>query len=625
MNKTSDDLDAPASSRELQQHAIAELGQRALGDCTFEELCEQALDDLTRCLNLRYVKLLELSPGGEYLTMVAGRGWSPGLVGRVKVPKDSGSQAGFSLQTAETVVVQDFDTETRFAPPKLLSDHGIRCGASVIIGPVSNPWGVLGVHESELGRCSYDRYDIDFVRSIANILWLFVKNAADRAKAETERQALRSLADAMPILFAVVNRQGRYEFVNDAYRVFGEPGRLIGKRVRDVIGDKVYETAAPYVERALRGEVTRFETRLPLQGERERDVLVTYAPRWRGEGRVDGFYAVVVDISDQKDRQREILERTQHYQAIADSIPYGIWTCDAAGKLTYVSESFLELIGMTFDEARDFGWVSRLIPEEAEEIESAWKACVTARQDWKREHRVLGGDGRTYDILAIARPVIDSAGRLTSYVGLNLDMTEWKQREDTLKLLARELDHRVKNVFSLVLTIARMASRTANDVEAFRTAFEGRIQSLSVAHELIAEADWRGMSLRQLFEAELAPYDVGNISVEGGDVFVAVEAVQPLALAVHELATNAAKYGALSRASGKLNVILGGDVSGGVSVDWLESGLVNVPAPAHSGFGTKVLERVLAIQLGAVVEKDFRSKGLHVKILLPGTCLGGSR
>ena len=278
MNKTSDDLDPPASSRELQQHAIAELGQRALGDCTFEELCEQALDDLTRCLNLRYVKLLEL-------TMVAGRGWSPGLVGRVKVPKDNGSQAGFSLQTAETVVVQDFDTETRFAPPKLLSDHGIRCGASVIIGPVSNPWGVLGVHESELGRCSYDRYDIDFVRSVANILWLFVKNAADRAKADTERQALRSLADAMPILFAVVNRQERYEFVNDAYRVFGEPGRLIGKRVRDVVGGKVYETAAPYVERALRGEVTRFETRLPLQGERERDVLVTYAPRWRGQGR----------------------------------------------------------------------------------------------------------------------------------------------------------------------------------------------------------------------------------------------------------------------------------------------------------------------------------------------------
>lgn len=627
MRTTPEDLEATASSRELQQHAIAELGQKALGDCAFEELCEQALDDLTRYLNVRFVKLLALEPGRKHLKMVAGRGWNPGLVGRVRVPKDSGSQAGFSLQTAETVVVRNFDTETRFAPPKLLKDHGIRCGASVIIGPVSNPWGVLGVHESELGRCSLDRYDIDFVRSIANILWLFLKNEAARTKAETERKALRSLADAMPILFAVVDRRERYEFVNEAYRAFGEPSRLIGKRVREVVGPKVYETAAPYIKRALSGEITRFETTLRLHRGEERDTLVTYAPRWGVGGAVDGFYAVVVDISDQKERQREILERTRHYQAIADSIPYGIWTCDAAGKLSYVSESFLDLVGMSFDEARDFGWIASLIPEEAEETEVAWNACVAGRHDWKREHRVMGRDGRTYDILAIARPVIDSQGRLTSYVGLNLDMTEWKQREETLQLLARELDHRVKNVFSLVLTIARMASRTAHDVGEFCAAFEGRIQSLSAAHELIANADWRGMSLRQLFEAELAPYDdqKGNVSVDGPDLFVTVETVQPLALVVHELATNAVKYGGLSRASGKLNVILGRETSGGVSIHWLESGLDDVIPPVRTGFGTKVLERVLAIQLGAEVETDFRSKGLHVKIVLPETCVGGDR
>jgi PAS domain S-box-containing protein len=498
--------DRSLSQREVQHQAVADLGRMALEGCTSELLFDRAIADLARSLDLRFVKLLELSPDRTHLTMRAGIGWQPGLVGRATVPADAGSQAGFTLLSEDTVVVADFRTERRFKAPGLLCDHAIRCGASVIVGPVHDPWGVLGVHESELGRCAFDRYDMDFVRSVANILWLHLRNLRIQREAERERLALRSFADAMPILFSVVDAQGRYEFVNEAYRTMGvHPDGLMGRHVSAVIGEAAYARAEPHMRRALDGDLVSFENRLAVQGEGERDVLVTFAPRRTDDGRTSGFYAAAVDISDQKRRQREILERTRQYRAIADSIPYGIWTCDAGGRLTYVSEAFLDLVGMTFEAAANFGWVSKLIPGSAEETERAWHDCVARRGDWEREHRFVGRDGRHYDILSIARPVLDEAGELLSYVGLNLDITERKRREETLALLSAELDHRVKNVFSLVITIARQASRGVESVDEFRSGFEGRMRALSAAHDMIAAAAGRACRSSRWSRPSLRP------------------------------------------------------------------------------------------------------------------------
>ena len=616
----------PPSQREEQQGAIANLGQMALGDCSFGSLCEMALDELARCLNVRFVKLLELSADKTNFVLKAGRGWRPGLVGHTTIPSSSGSQAGYSLKTSDTVIVKDIASEDRFEPPSLLIEHGIQCGASVIVGPVSDPWGVLGIHESDRERCSFSTYDVDFVRSVANILWLFLRNQKARRETERERQALRSFADAMPILFAVVDAKGRYEYVNEAYRGYGDPARLIGRRVADVAGEEVYRTAQPHIRKVLSGEATRFETKLTSGSSAGRDVLVTYAPRW-GEGDApDGFYAAIVDITDQKQLQRDIAERTRHYQAIADSIPYGVWTCDAEGRLTYVSESFLNLVGMTFNQAREFGWIRSLLPDEVEDTRSAWEACVRDRGNWEREHRFIGRDGRTYDILAIARPVIDENGDLASYVGLNLDITERKKKEELLQLVTRELDHRVKNLFALVLTITRMASRSAKTVEEFRRALDGRLRALAGAHESIAAKEWQGMSLRHLFESELEPYAGGpaKIDLSGPDVHIAAHAIQPLVLAAHELATNAAKYGTLAFGGGTLRVEWSRTPSGGLTVRWIETGVEGLEPPTSTGFGTRVIEQVLVMQLNAQIDMNFRQGGLQLEIVLPSDVLEAS-
>jgi two-component system, chemotaxis family, CheB/CheR fusion protein len=618
---------ADPSARELQQQAIADLGQLALEGCPQDMLFERAVTCLSQSLNLRYVKLLELTPDRNDLIVRAGIGWHPGLVGTAVVPADRRSQAGFTLLSEETVVVRDFRTESRFTAPKLLIDHGIRCGASMIVGPLHEPWGVLGVHERDLDRCAFDRHDINFVRSVANILWLFVRNERSQREAERERRALQSFADAMPIMFSIVDKGGRYEFVNEAYRAFGaSPEALTGRHVHEVLDPAAFRRTKPHMDRAIAGDVVSFENRICLPSVGERDVLVTFAPRLLGNGQPDGYYGAVVDISDQKRRQREILERTQQYRAIADSIPYGIWTCDAAGQLTYVSESFLDLVGMTFDQAANFGWISKLIPGSAEAAQAAWSDCVVRRAHWECEHRFVGSDGRHYDILAIARPVFDEAGDLLSYVGLNLDITERKRREETLALVSAELDHRVKNIFSLVITIARQASGTALTIDEFRQGFEGRMRALASAHEMIAEGGWEGMSLKSLVDTELAPYrnvERDTWRIEGPEIVLPVQSVQPLALAFHELATNAAKYGALKHLEGGLSVVWKTLPDGGVEIVWEETGLRGIIAPDKTGFGSRVLKQVLVMQLGADVAVEFRDVGLAVRIGLPSTCVCG--
>jgi GAF domain-containing protein len=163
-------------AREQRHKAVANFGQFALEGPTLQQLLDRAVQEVSRCLDARFVKFLELTPDREGLKLRSGIGWRPGLVGQAIVPTDIRSQAGFTLLSERPVIVRDVSTETRFEPPELLSDHGIRCGVSVIVGPVGDPWGVVGVHESELGRCGFDEDDVDFIRSVANIVWLFIRN-----------------------------------------------------------------------------------------------------------------------------------------------------------------------------------------------------------------------------------------------------------------------------------------------------------------------------------------------------------------------------------------------------------------------------------------------------------------
>lgn len=602
--------------RERQQAAVAGLGSQALAGAPLREVLDRAVREVADHLGVRYVKFLQLDEDRRHLTLRSHVGFDRATADVSKVDTGRGSQAGYTLERSTPVVIKDFRTERQIAAPPLLRQHGILCGASVIIGPLDNPWGVLGAHETDVGRCAFTEDDVNFLQLVAHVIWLVVSRERAMVEIERERAQLRDLIDALPVLFAVVGRDGRYEFANKAYEALGwGAGGVEGRHVAEVLGEDGYRQVAPHVEAVLAGGHQRFEVELqPFDDGARMENLVNYVPRRNEAGEVTGFFAAVMDISAQKQLERDLKERFEQYRVLGDSIPYGVWICDPDGQLTYVSQSFLDLVGMRFEEARGEGWLRALAPETREETAALWKRTSRAGESWHKEHRIIGADGETYHVLALGRPIRDETGRITSWAGLNLDITERKAEEERLRVLSAELDHRVKNSLATASTIARMTGRNAKSVEAYRTALEARLHAMAGAHKLLAETAWRGMQVGLLIETELRPYlstQKDRIRIEGPDFVLPPAQVQTFALAIHELSTNSAKYGALAAEAGHLDIRW--HAAENLVVEWIETGLTRVEPPKANGFGTTLLTRILAAQ-NIAVDLDFRKTGLRARL-----------
>ncbi len=616
-----------AQLRELQQKAVAELGQMALSMVPLDELLNRAVRSIAEHLGVGYVDVLQLEPGGRALRLRAGTGWRDGLVGSALVPVDDRSQVGYTLLRSEPVVVENFAEERRCDPPDLLREHGITCGASLIIGPSESPWGILGAHETGSGRRVFGSDDVHFLQSIANALWLGIASTEQRRATEGERQRLREMTDTLPIVFAIIDAERRYEFVNGSFQRFGlTPAKVVGRSFGSILDQDVVETATRFLDKALAGTAQEYSIRTALRpGGEPRDFRISLAPRLSETGAVTGVYSAAVDITAEAEARREGLRIAALYGAIGDSIPYGVWVTDAKGRLTHVSQAFLDLVGLTFEEARDFGWSSRLAGDPEQTI-AAWTRCIATGDEWEMEHEFLGQDGLVYCVLSIGRPVRDGDGKIMSWVGLNLDITRRREEEIRLRTISEELDHRVKNILATVSTVARMTARNAQTLDEYRESLEARLLALSRAHNVLAESRWTGMDLGVMLKRELSPYLEGlaKVRVDGPPIYLHPSAAQAMALAFHELTTNAAKHGALGRERGELAVdwSLRHDPEMPIVINWSETGVGDVATPEATGFGTVVINNVLVSQLNAEIDVDYPEDGMQLRITLPGSVLG---
>jgi two-component sensor histidine kinase/integral membrane sensor domain MASE1 len=198
---------------------------------------------------------------------------------------------------------------------------------------------------------------------------------------------------------------------------------------------------------------------------------------------------------------------------------------------------------------------------------------------------------------------------------------ELRQAEERQRLLVTELDHRVKNALA---TVAAVASRTQNaslSAADFAAKLAGRIQSMAATHELISRGEWKGISVRELVQRELAPYmGKSNTELHGSDLTLSPDAAQAASMVLHELATNAAKHGALSTDDGRVSVrwSRAQTVNACLRIEWQESGGPSVQSLSEPGYGTEVIRNLVPYQLGGTVELAFASEGLRCAINIPG-------
>ena len=303
-----------------------------------------------------------------------------------------------------------------------------------------------------------------------------------------------------------------------------------------------------------------------------------------------GAVNVLVDVSE---RQRA--ERISHrLAAIVESSDVAIISKDLNGVVATWNKAAERLFGYVADEVIGKS-ITILIPEGR--LEEEIEILRRIRRGERVEHFETvrqRKDGSLIDISLTVSPVTDETGRIIGASKTARDITEQKRREAQIDLMAGEADHRTNNLLAVAQATVHLTQ--ADTVAGLKAAIEGRLRALANAHSLLAQARWAGADLRKLAEEELSPYFHNGdprARIEGPRLLLKPEAAQAMAMALHELATNAAKYGALSKPNGRIDVQWSVEAGRRLQLTWKESGGPEVGPPTHEGFGTRAIKRMI--------------------------------
>jgi PAS domain S-box-containing protein len=256
-----------------------------------------------------------------------------------------------------------------------------------------------------------------------------------------------------------------------------------------------------------------------------------------------------------------------------------------------------------------------LHPDDIDELRKAMVQFNKGAKSYEAEFRIVRPDGEVRWCVGTAAATLDKGGHVIRVSGVTVDITERKRAEDRQNLLAREVDHRAKNALALAQSIVRLTR--GETVKAYVQAVEGRISALARVHTILSLSSWQGAEIGKLVDEELAAYSTGDqIAFAGSNIQLEPATAQTLALALHELVTNSAKYGALSTLSGRLSIKweIEGDM---LRMVWEERDGPLVEKPASRGFGTRSVIASIESQLGGQAEFDWRSEGLICRLSVP--------
>jgi PAS domain S-box-containing protein len=319
---------------------------------------------------------------------------------------------------------------------------------------------------------------------------------------------------------------------------------------------------------------------------------------------------VDVDVTARKLAERKLETSERQLRLALDAGGMGTWGWDlATDSLVWDARQF-ELFGIDPGHVTGAEALSRIHRDDIQRVKGDIARTLKAGGEFESEFRIIHPNGEIRWLAGRGRGVADPANGPVRMIGLNFDITEQKRAADRLALLAREVDHRSRNILSLVRAMIRMTR--ADTAQDFAKAALGRIDALARANNLLSRTRWQGIGLKHLIEEELAPYrrdDAVRVRVEGPDVLLDATAAQTMSMALHELATNAAKYGAFSVAEGRVSVRWSREGDQFV-LAWKEEDGPPVSAPDRRGTGTHVIEGAIAHQFEGTVRFDWPREGL---------------
>jgi PAS domain S-box-containing protein len=334
----------------------------------------------------------------------------------------------------------------------------------------------------------------------------------------------------------------------------------------------------------------------------------------------DGLAVYYSDISREKQAKAKLREQEEHARAILNNLISFVTLMTPDGIIVDVNESALATAKLEASDVvgRHF-WETYWWSHDADAREELRLCVMRAAQGERVRHDTTvrtSGDGRIA-VANLLAPVLDESGTVTHVVASGFDISDRKKAEQHREMLVNELSHRVKNSLATVQTIASHTLREASDLESFRETFVGRLMAISKCHDLLIDTTRSNADISQLVRDQVLPYAPGGldrqVSMSGPQLVLGPEAAHTFGLILHELATNAAKYGALSTENGQLEVTWkrGSDLEQNEAIfTWVETGGPPVTPPTRRGFGSVLIEQSLAHTLDGKVQIEYRPEGL---------------
>ncbi|HEY2757757.1 MAG TPA: PAS domain S-box protein [Pseudolabrys sp.] len=457
---------------------------------------------------------------------------------------------------------------------------------------------------------------------------------------EAMLSASDGILDLLPIATFICDAKGTIlQYNRRAIELWGSAPQPGQTHVQFAKGARFFAPDGTMVSRSLITEV--LATGTPMRDveriiERSDGSRMTISasidPLRNAEGEVVGAVNCFIDITERKRMDAALaqsrlhsLEQEQRLAATYEHAAIGITEVAPDGQLLRVNEATCAITGYSREELTAGKLFRFTHPDDADPDREGFRKQISGDLEfYSVEKRLVRKGGRVVWLSVRSSPVRANDGRLLYVVRVVQDITERKAAEQRQKLLIDELNHRVKNTLATVQSLASQTARAALTPEAFRERFEGRLIALSKAHDQLTVHHWESADLRELLSQSFAPYVSAGperIVLRGEDVVLRPRAVVTLAMAVHELTTNAAKYGALSVPGGRIEVrwapFAGADGRQNLRIDWVEQGGPPAVEPPQRGFGSRLIEGSIAAELGGKAHLTFAPEGLRCEIVFP--------